>query len=102
MFILMTTFVVYAYVLPYKDMFVNIIELFCQLSLLIFLMLRSTKSIVDNYLIFPSHKYKDTTRCSSESGTGTAYLTWILFPFACLPIIVIVGIFTIKMLLRLW
>ena len=103
MFTLMTTFAVYAYVLPYKEMFVNITELFFQLSLLIFLILRSTKSIVDNYLKFPYHKYNDdmdTTRCSSE--TGTANLTWILFPFAYLPLIVIIGILSLKMLIRLW
>ena len=70
MFTLMTTFAVYAYVSPYKEMFVNIIELvFFQLSLLIFLILRLTKSIVDNHLRFPYHKYNinddmDTTRCS--------------------------------------
>ena len=106
MLILMTTFAVYAYVLPYKEMFVNIIELFFQLMLLIFLTLRSTKSIVDNYLRFPNyiHMHNDdhtyTQRCSSE--TGTADLTWILFPFAYLPLVVITGIFSVKMLQRLW
>ena len=104
MLILMTTFAVYAYVLPYKEMFVNIIELFFQLILLIFLTLRSTKSIVDNYLRFPNYKHDDnmyTTKCSSETA-GIADLTWILFPFAYLPLIIIIGIFSVKMLLRLW
>ena len=101
MFILMITFTVYAYVLPYKEMFVNVIELFFQLILLIFLMLRSTKSIVDKYLRFPNHDdTHHTTKCLNE--TGTTYLTWILFPFACLPLFVIIGIFSVKMLLRLW
>ena len=102
MFILMITFAVYAYVLPYKEMFVNVIELFFQLILLIFLTLRSTKNIVDEYLRFPNHINGDDTytkKCSSE--TGTTYLTWILFPFAYLPLVVIIGIFSIKMLLRL-
>ena len=105
MFILMITFAVYAYVLPYKEMFMNIIELFFQLMLMIFLTLRSTKYIVDEYLRFPNHVDDDhdthhTTKCSNE--TGTTYLTWILFPFAYLPLVVIIGIFIIKMLLRLW
>ena len=105
MFILMITFTVYAYVLPYKEMFVNVIELFFQLILLIFLMLRSTKSIVDKYLRFPNHINDDddthyATKCLSE--TSTTYLTWILFPFAYLPLVVIIGIFSVKMLLRLW
>ena len=102
MFILMITLAVYAYVLPYKEMFVNIIELFFQLMLLIFLTLRSTKNIVDKYLRFPNHMnddYTTVTQCSSE--TSTSYLTWILFPFAYLPLMVIIGIFIIKMLLRL-
>ena len=103
MLILMITFTVYAYVLPYKDMFVNIMELFFQLSLLIFLLLRSTESIIDEHLRFPTHKYGDATDtegCSSEPGT--AYLTWILFPFAYLPLVVIMGIFRVKMILRMW
>ena len=103
MFTLMTLFALYAYVLPYKEMFVNITELFFQLSLLIFLILRSTKSIVDGYLKFPHHKHgnaMDTTRCSSDPGIAS--LTWILFPFAYLPLVVIIGIFSVKMLRRLW
>ena len=103
MCILMVTFTVYAYVLPYKEMFVNIIELFFQLCLLIFLMLRSTRNIVDEYLIFPNHEYSDNMEvenCSSE--TGTAYLTWTLLPFAYLPLVVIIVIFSVKMLLRFW
>ena len=103
MFILIT-FTVYAYVLPYKEMFVNIIELFFQLILLIFLMLRLTKSIVDKYLRFPNHINDDdtyyATKCLNE--TSATYLTWILFPFAYLPLVVIIGIFGVKMLLRLW
>ena len=98
MFILMTTFALYAFMLPYKEMFVNITELLFQLSLLIFLTLRSTKSIVDGYLKFPHHKHSnimDATRCSSD--TGIASLTWILFPFAYLPLVVIIGIFSVKM-----
>ena len=103
MFVLMTTLAVYAYVLPYKDMLVNIVELLFQLSLLLFLMVRSTSNIAENYLQFPNRQYDDnmgTKNCSSE--TGTAYLTWVLFPFAYLPLVVIIGIFTVKMLLRLW
>ena len=102
MFILMTTFTVYAYVLPYKEMSVNIVELLFQLSLLIFLLLRSTRSIIDEFLKFPNHRHSDNDpeRCSDE--TGTAYLTWILFPFACLPLVVITGIFSTKVTIRLW
>ena len=103
MLVLMTTLAVYAYVLPYKDMLVNIVELLFQLSLLLFLMVRSTSNIAENYLQFPNRQYDDnmgTKNCSSE--TGTAYLTWVLFPFAYLPLVVIIGIFTVKMLLRLW
>ena len=102
MLILMITFTLYAYVLPYKEMFVNVVELLFQSSLLMFLLLRSTKSIVDKYLQFPNLSYgddMDIKRCSSE--TGTANLTWILFPFAYLPLVVIIGIIPIKILLRL-
>lgn len=99
----MTTFTLYAYVMPYKDMLVNIVELFFQFNLLVFLLLRSTHSIVQNYLKFPTYKYggdMDNDDCSSK--TGTAYLTWILLPFAYLPLVVIMGIFSLKMMLRLW
>ena len=102
MLILMTTLTLYAYVMPYKDMFVNIVELFFQFNLLVFLLLRSTKSIVDNYLKFPTYKYGgnvDNNDCSSE--TGIAYLAWILSSFAYLPLVVIIGIFSLKMMLRL-
>ena len=101
MFILMISFTVYAYVLPYKEMLVNIIELFFQLSLLMFLLLQSTQSIVDNFLIFPDHKHSDNLNgCSSENSI--AHLTWILFPFAYIPLVVITGIFGINMIRRLW
>lgn len=102
MFILMTTFTAYAYALPYKEMSVNIVELLFQLSLLLFLLLRSTRSIVDEFLKFPDHQHSDNDpkRCSNETGTG--YLTWILFPFACLPLVVIMGIFSTKVTIRLW
>ena len=104
MLILMTTFTVYAYVLPYKEMYVNIIELLFQLNLLIFLLLRSTRNIIDKYLKFPNYNDfgddMDTDECSSE--TGITYLIWILFPFAYLPLAAIIGIFIVKMLLKLW
>ena len=103
MLILMLSITVYAYVLPYKELLVNIVELFFQLNLLIFLLLRSTKSIVESYLKFPYHENSeivDTDGCSTE--TSMANLTWILFPFAYLPLVVIMGIFIVMMLIKLW
>ena len=101
MVILMLSFTVYAYVLPYKEMLVNIVELFLQLSFLMFLLLRSTQSIVDNYLVFPDHEHgnEDLNGCSSENSI--APLTWILFPFAYLPLVVIMGIFCLKVIVKL-
>ena len=92
--------------LPYKDMLVNIIESSFQLCFLIFLLLRSTQSIIKDLLVF-SHfsdakvlaNYK-TDGCSNE--TGTANLTWLLFSFACLPLIMITIIFSIKVTLIIW
>lgn len=103
MVVLMTTFTVYAYVLPYKEMFVNIIELFFQLCFLIFLLLRSTQSILNDYLVFPGNKVLssyETDECSNK--TDTANLTWLLFPFVYLPLIVITVIFSVKVTLMLW
>ena len=96
MIILMTTFTVYAYVLPYKEMSVNIMELLFQLCFLIFLLLRSTRSILNDYLVFPNDHNQvlasyESDECSNE--TGIANLTWLLFPFAYLPLIVITVIF---------
>ena len=99
----MVTFAVYAYVLPYKEMLVNIIELFFQLCFLVFLLLRSTWSIVGDYLVFPSHQAVasfEADDCSNK--TGMALLTWLLFPFAYLPIVVITIIFSVKVLFILW
>ena len=103
MLVLMISFTVYAYVMPYKEMLVNIVELFFQLSLLIFLLLRSTQSIVDSYLRFPNYQHAynmETDGCSSENVI--AHLTWFLFPFAYLPLVVIIGIFIAMMLIKLW
>ena len=95
-------FTVYAYVMPYKEMLVNIVELFLQLSLLMFLLLRSTQSVVDNYLIFPNHEHSDDDLDGCSSENGIASLTWILFPFAYLPLVVIIGIFSINVIVKLW
>lgn len=99
----MVTFTIYVYVLPYRDMFINVIELFFQLCLLIFLMLRSTWSIIDDFLVFPSNNVLasyDTGSCTNE--TGISKLTWLLFPFAYLPLVVITIIFSTKITLVLW
>ena len=100
----MVTFTLYAYMLPYKDMLVNIIELFFQLCFLIFLLLRSTQSIVDMYLIFPDAKALASYRSDdcSTNETGMAKLTWLLFPFAYLPLVVITIIFIIKITPIIW
>lgn len=81
-------------------MFVNAIELLFQLCFLIFLLLRSTQSIINDYLVFHDVKVLanyETDNCSNE--TGLASLTWLLFPFAYLPLIVITIIFSIKIIL---
>ena len=99
----MVTFTMYAYMLPYKEMLVNIIELFFQLCFLIFLMLRSTQSIIGDYLIFPGDNALasyQTDGCSNE--TGVANLTWLLFPFAYLPLVVIIIIISMKVISTLW
>jgi len=57
-------------------------------------MLRSTRNIVTDYHVFPDRPNNITDVCSNENGT--AKLTWLLFPFAYLPLIVIVIIFSIK------
>ena len=99
----MVTFTMYAYMLPYKEMLVNIIELFFQLCFLIFLMLRSTRYIINDYLIFPGDNALasyQTDVCSNE--TGIANLTWLLFPFAYLPLVVIIIIISVKVISTLW
>ena len=99
----MVTFTMYAYMLPYKEMLVNIIELFFQLCFLIFLMLRSTQNIIGDYLIFPGDNALasyQTDSCSNE--TGIANLTWLLFPFTYLPLVVIIIIISVKVISTLW
>lgn len=99
----MITFAVYAYMLPYKEMFVNVVELFFQLCFMTFLLLRSTRSVVNDYLVFPGKNISagyNSTNCVDE--TGIAKLTWILFPFACLPLIVITTIFATKVVIVSW
>ena len=90
----MVTFTLYAYMLPYKDLLVNVIELSFQLCFLIFLMLRSTRNIVTDYHLFPDPPNNITDVCSNE--TGIANLTWLLLPFAYLPLIVTAIIFSLK------
>ena len=99
----MVTFAVYAYMLPYKEMLVNIIELFFQLNFLVFLMLRSTQNIINNYHIFPGNQTLasyETDDCSNE--TSMANLTWLLFPWAYLPLVVFTLISTVKVTFTLW
>jgi len=101
MFILMVTFTVYAYILPYKEKLANFIELFFQLSHLMFLLVRSTKSIVNKYLKFPGYEHIEGDTKSCQSKTDTTYLTWILLPFAYLPLCVIAGIFITKVIIAI-
>ena len=101
MFILMVTFTVYAYILPYKEKLVNFIELFFQLSHIMFLLVRSTKSIINKYLKFPGYEHIDDDTKSCQRKTDTAYLTWILLPFAYLPLFVITGIFIAKVIMTI-
>ena len=81
--ILMMIFTLYAYLMPYKEMLVNLIELAFQLLFLLFLLLRSTSVIVDSYQKFSTSL---TEQCSDDSREITD-LTWVLFPFAWLPVI---------------
>ena len=90
----MATITLYAYVMPYKDMIVNVIELVFQLNFILFLLLRSTQSIVDDYLVFPregSDSISKTSRDCSDD-IGIANLTWLLFPFTYVPVVIIVVI----------
>ena len=104
MLILMATITLYVYVMPYKDMIVNVIELVFQLNFILFLLLRSTQSIVDDYLVFP-HKGSDsvskfTGDCSDD--ISIANLTWLLFPFTYVPVVIIVVIIAVMLIKRMF
>jgi len=84
--ILMMLITIYAYVMPYRDTLVNIIELLFQLCALLFLLLRSTRRILKDYLVFPRNSVANGD-CSDD--TGVAFLAWLLLPIAYFPLLVI-------------
>jgi len=81
--ILMIIFTLYAYLMPYKELLVNLVELAFQFLFLLFLLLRSTSFIIDSYQKFSPSQ---TEQCSYDSKDVTG-LTWVVFPFAWLPVI---------------
>jgi len=99
----MAMFTLYLYVMPYKGMIVNVTELVFQLNFILFLLLRSTKSIVNDYLVFPregSDTISKTSRDCSDD-IGIANLTWLLLPFTYAPLVVIVVIITVMIIKRM-
>jgi len=97
--ILMMMFTLYAYVMPYKDNLVNIIELLFQFCFLLFLLMRSTRRILTDYLVFPG---SDATTGGCSDETGVATLTWLLLPFAYFPLFVILTLLSGWLVLRMW
>jgi len=105
--VLMTIFALYFYIMPYKEMLVNIVELSFQLLFMLFLLLRSTQDIVDNYLVFPHHsnildEINYLSKNCTDNDTGVATLTWLLFPFAYFPVIVSAILITVKLVKKAW
>jgi len=96
----MMSLALYAYVMPYKDMLVNIIELLFQSSLMLLLLLRSTRTVVDTYLVFPYNSGSSGTTCFNKHSIAT--LTWLLFPFAYFPLAAIVVVIIVKLTGRIW
>ena len=104
MIILMATFALYAYMMPYKDTVVNLVELAFQLCLLLLLLLRSTQSIVDDYLVFPHEGSDSISKISRDcsKNVGIAKLSWLLLPFTYAPLVIIPVIIAIMLLRRMW
>ena len=95
----MAMFTLYAYIMPYKDTLINMIELLFQLCSLLFLLMRSTRQILTDYLVFPDSN-AITGDCSDETGIAT--LTWLLLPVAYFPLFVILALFSGWLILRMW
>ena len=103
----MMMFALYTYIMPYKDMLVNVVELLFQLMFMLFLLLRSTRDIVDDYLVFPYHNnFLDNisflNKNCTDNETGVATLTWLLFPFAYFPLLISTVLITAKLLKKAW
>jgi len=99
----MATITLYGYVMPYKDMIVNVIELVFQLNFMLFLLLRSTQSIVDDYLVYPHEGNDSISKISRDCSDdiGIANLTWLLFPFTYVPVVIIVVIIAVMLIKRI-
>jgi len=103
----MMMFALYIYIMPYKDMLVNIVELLFQLIFMLFLLLRSTHDIVDDYLVFPNHnnnfdEISFLSKSCTDNDTGVATLTWLLFPFAYFPLVISTMLITAKLVKKAW
>jgi len=103
----MTIFATYIYAMPHKEMLVNVVELLFQLILILFLLLRSTRDIVDDYLVFPyrndiQDEIKFLNKKCRDNDTGVATLTWLLFPFAYLPLLIATILMMLKLLKQIW
>ena len=86
-------------------MLVNIVELLFQLMFMLFLLLRSTRDIVDDYLVFPYHSNlldEINKNCTDNADTGVATLTWLLLPFAYFPLIVSMILIIVKLGKKAW
>ena len=78
---------VYGYVQPYKDILMNILEIFVQVDFLILVLLWETPHISEELHVFkPPSNSTGHGECAGDTK-GIAEIVWILMPIFYLPLV---------------
>ena len=89
LFILMIIFGVYAFMAPYKDLAINIVECLSCVILIFIILLRNTTIILEEFLVLVMDNKEQIVDGSCHSNSsGVTRLTALLTPFYYLLLVI--------------
>ena len=86
-FILALMCTLYGFLQPYKQTFVNVLEVFLSLDVLVLLLLRSTNQVVEDLQHFSGSVLDSAeNNCTEQDSTRLTALSWLLSPLYYIPL----------------
>ena len=79
---------VYGYAQPYKSRTANLLEIVTLTNFILLLLLREAPDVIDTHFRFPGADHDIHTHGDCmHMPDGISYISWILFPFYYIPVI---------------